>query len=200
MARGSGTGPLRDRDSLHAAGWKVENGYIEVVNGTGDLITKEKFGDCQLHIEWATPGRIEGESQLRGNSGVIFMERYEVQVLDSFDNVTYADGQAGSVYGQWPPLVNAARAPGHWQTYDIVFEAPIFQGDKVVKQANVTVFHNGVLLHHKKEFIGRMAHRVVGTYASHSTEEPFMLQNHGNPVRFRNIWIRRLKGYDQPER
>ena len=106
------------------AEWKVESGYIEVVPGTGDISTKEKFGDCQLHVEWAAPAEVKGNSQARGNSGVLLMGRYEVQVLDSFDNPTYADGQAGAIYGQWPPLANPARKPGEWQIYDIVFEAP----------------------------------------------------------------------------
>lgn len=182
-----------------APAWKVENGYMEVVPGTGTLYTKEKFGDCQLHIEWAAPAEIRSSSQLRGNSGVILMNRYEIQVLDSWNNTTYADGQAGAIYGQWPPLVNAARKPGEWQVYDIAFEAPKFEGEKLVKPAYVTVIHNGVLLHHHQAFIGRMRHRDVGTYAPHEPEEPLQLQNHNTSVRFRNIWIRKLKGYDQPE-
>ncbi len=181
------------------AKWKVENGYLEVVPGTGDLITREKFGDVQLHIEWASPMEITGASQLRGNSGVILQSRYEIQVLDSNGNVTYADGQAGSIYGQRPPLVNAARVRGEWQSYDIVYEAPRFEGERVAQPAYVTVIHNGVLLHHRQPFIGRMAHRIVGTYAPHALEEPFMLQNHGDKVRYRNIWVRRLNGYDRPE-
>jgi hypothetical protein len=182
-----------------AAQWKVENGYIEVVPGTGDLVTRDKFGDVQLHVEWAAPVEITGASQLRGNSGVIIQSRYEIQVLDSNGNLTYADGQAGAIYGQRPPLVNASRPRGEWQAYDIVFEAPRFEGDRVASPAYVTVFHNGVLLHHRQPFIGRMAHRVVGTYAPHGLEEPLMLQNHGDKVRYRNIWVRRLAGYDLPE-
>jgi hypothetical protein len=177
--------------------WKVENGYFEVVPNTGHIYTKEKFGDCQLHIEWATPAQVRSSSQLRGNSGVLLMSRYEIQVLDSWENLTYADGQAGSIYGQYPPLANVARRPGEWQSYDIVFEAPKFEADKVAKPAHFTVFHNGVLMHNRQAAVGRMAHKIVGTYAPHSPEEPLMLQNHGDPVRFRNVWIRRLKGYDQ---
>lgn len=177
--------------------WKVENGYVQVVGGTGDLVTKDKFGDCQLHIEWAAPTEITGDSQWRGNSGVLLMSRYEIQVLDSYNNPTYADGQAASIYGQWPPLVNPARKPGEWQTYDIVFEAPKFEGDKLAKPAFVSVFFNGVVVHHRKEIIGRMAHRQVGTYAPHGDQEPLMLQDHDTPVRYRNIWIRRLAGYDR---
>jgi hypothetical protein len=179
-------------------GWKVEKGYMEIVPGSGTLATKEKFGDCQLHIEWMTPEKLSGDSQWRANSGVLIMSRYEIQVLDSHNNPTYADGQAASIYGQFPPLVNASRKPGEWQEYDIVFEAPRFEGGKLVKPAYVTVFHNGVLMHHRQEIIGRMAHRVVGTYAPHDPEEPLALQDHDVPVRYRNIWVRRLRGYDQP--
>lgn len=178
--------------------WKVENGYVEVVRDTGSLATKEKFGDCQLHIEWATPSVVRSSSQERGNSGVLLMGRYEIQVLDSYDNLTYADGQASAIYGQYPPLVNASRKPGEWQTYDIVFEAPHFDGAKVAKPARVTVFHNGVVVHHRQEILGPMQHRVSAAYEPHAAEEPLMLQNHGDPVRYRNIWIRRLRGYDEP--
>jgi hypothetical protein len=183
---------------MSEAKWKVENGYMEVTAGTGDIITREKFGDCQLHVEWASPAEITNKSQFRGNSGIMLMSRYEIQVLDCYENPTYADGQAGSIYGQWPPLVNACRKPGEWQSYDIIFEAPRFDGDKVTKPAFVTVLHNGVLLHHRQQLIGRTPHARVGTYAPHAPEEPLLLQNHGgDKVRFRNIWIRRLGGYDQ---
>lgn len=188
----------RRKGELTAPGWKVENGYFEVAGGTGDLVSKEKFGDQQIHLEWAAPLEVKSSSQLRGNSGVLIMSRYEIQVLDMFDNITYADGGAGSIYGQWPPLVQPTKKPGEWQTYDIAFEAPKFEGGKLAKPAYVTVFLNGALLHHHKEIIGRMAHRVVGTYEPHEPEEPFSLQDHGDKVRYRNIWIRRLKGYDQP--
>ena len=191
-------GKRKDRGKIGDAAWKVENGYVEVVGGTGDLVSKEKFGDSQIHVEWAAPAQADGSSQWRGNSGVLVMSRYEIQVLDSYDNPTYADGQAASIYGQWPPLVNASRKPGEWQAFDIVFEAPRFDGDKLAKPAYVTVFHNGVLAHHHQEIIGRMAHRVVGTYAPHGPEEPLALQDHDVPVRYRNIWVRRLNGYDQP--
>jgi hypothetical protein len=186
----------RSRGKEVAPGWKVEQGYVECVGGTGDLISKEKFGDAQYHIEWAAPAEIDGTSQWRGNSGVLIMSRYEIQVLDSWDNPTYADGQAGSIYGQWPPLVNPARRPGEWQSYDIAFEAPRFENGKLARPAYITVFYNGVLVHHRKEITGRMAHRAVGTYAPHEPEEPLMLQDHDTLVRYRNIWVRRLKGYD----
>jgi len=128
------------------------------------------------------------------------MNRYEIQVLDSYHDVTYADGQAGALYGQWPPLVNPIRKPGEWQAYDIVFEAPKFEGEKLIRPAYATVFFNGVLVHNRKEILGTMVHRLVAKYTPHGAEEPLALQDHGNPVRYRNVWMRRLTGYDQPER
>ncbi len=175
-----------------APAWKVENGYMEVVPGTGSHKTKEAFGDVQLHIEWATPAYVKGASQARGNSGVLIMELYEIQILDSYENISYADGQAGAIYGQYPPLANASRKPGEWQTYDIVFEAPRFDGNQLAQPAFVTVFHNGVLLHHRRQMMGPMRHKAPSEYASHAPELPLLLQAHGNPVRFRNIWARRL--------
>jgi hypothetical protein len=170
---------------------------MEVVPGTADLVTKEKFGDCQLHIEWASPAEARGTSQGRGNSGVMFMNRYEIQVLDAYENPTYADGQAGSIYGQWPPLFNPARKPGDWNSYDIIFESPKFEGEKLVKPVYFTVFYNGVVVHHHKEAMGPMVYRQVARYVPHGPEESLMLQNHGNPVRYRNIWLRKLRSYDQ---
>lgn len=177
--------------------WKVENGYMEVDPHAGDLVSKEKFGDAQFHIEWATPAKVEGESQLRGNSGILIMGRYEIQVLDSWNNITYADGQAAAIYGQWPPMVNASLKPGEWQTYDIAWEAPRFENGKLVKPAYVTVFHNGILVHHHQQLIGDTPHRRVGTYTPHGAEEPLRLQDHHFPVRYRNIWVRRITGYDK---
>lgn len=178
--------------------WKVENGYFEVAPGAGTIRTRQKFGDIQLHIEWASTPVIYGDSQWRGNSGVLLMSRYEIQVLDSDHNPTYADGMAGAIYGQWPPLVNAVRKRGEWNAYDIVWEAPRFDGGKTVRPAFATVFLNGILLHNRQEVIGEMAHRVVGVYKGHEPEEPLALQDHDVPVRYRNVWVRRLKGYDQP--
>jgi hypothetical protein len=178
--------------------WKVENGYVEVAPNAGDIRTKEKFGDVQLHIEWAAPAVVRGTSQNRGNSGVFLQGRYEVQVLDSFDNPTYADGQAGAIYGQWPPLVNPVRRPGEWQAYDIVFEAPRIEEGKVVTPAYLTVFLNGVLLHHRKEVMGPTVHRALASYAAQPVEDSLVLQDHQQPVRYRNIWIRRLGSYDKP--
>ncbi len=172
--------------------WKVVEGAIEVVPGTGHLVSKQSFRDVQLHIEWAAPKEVVANSQGRGNSGVMFFARYEIQVLDSFDNISYADGQAGAIYGQYPPMVNASRKPGEWQIYDIVFEAPVFDGGKVVKPAYATVFHNGVLLHHRRAFLGPMRHKVSTEYQPHEDEGPILLQSHGNPVRYRNIWVRKL--------
>jgi hypothetical protein len=175
--------------------WTVKDGYIEVPqksNPKTDLISKEKFGDIQLHVEFATPNPPFNEGQNRGNSGIIFMGRYELQVLDSHNSPTYADGQAGAVYGQFPPLVNAIRPPGEWQTYDIIFEAPRFEGGYVKKQAHVTALLNGVVVQAHRPFIGQMAHRVIRQYEPHEPEQPLLLQNHNEPVRYRNIWVRRL--------
>jgi len=175
------------------AGWKVENGYMEVVAKTGSIRTKNGFGDCQLHIEWATPSLVSGEGQERGNSGVFLMDIYEVQVLDSYDNKTYADGQAAALYGQYPPLVNASRKPGEWQTYDIVFHRPRFDADgQLVEPARMTVFHNGVLVHDNDVLTGPTAHKARPPYKAHADNLPVSLQDHGNPVRYRNIWLREL--------
>ena len=189
-----------DSAKLVDAQWKVENGYFEVVPGTGDLYTREKFGDCQLHVEWSELPDVRGASQARGNSGVLLMSRYEIQVLDPYDNPTYADGQASAIYGQFPPLVNPGRKPGEWQIYDIVFEAPRFEGERLIKPAVFTVFFNGVLVQNHKEPIGAMVYRQVAKYTPHDPEEPLMLQEHHDRVRYRNIWIRRLAGYDLPEK
>ncbi len=178
--------------------WKVRDGAIETVFRTGNIQTKEQFGDCQLHIEWATPAKVEGDSQGRGNSGVFLMGKYEIQVLDSYDNRTYADGHAGAVYGQYPPLVNASRKPGEWQTYDIFFVAPRFEAGSLVSPAYITVVHNGVLVHHHQAAMGPTGHRIAASYdVPHGPQGPLMLQDHRNPVRFRNIWIRPLGGYDE---
>lgn len=185
-----------DRNRLVPARWKVENGVVECVPKAGDLVTREKFGDAQIHIEWSSPVEIDGDSQWRGNSGIVIMGRYEIQVLDSWDNLTYADGQAGSIYGQWPPLVNPIRRPGEWNSFNIYWEAPRFEGGKLVKPAYVTVVFNGVLVHHHKELTGQMAHRTIRPYEPHAPEEPLSLQDHETKPRFRNIWIRRLRPYD----
>ena len=174
------------------ARWKVENGYMEVAKGTGDIQTKQSFGDCQLHIEWATPSEVVGSSQGRGNSGVFLMNTYEVQVLDSFDNVSYPDGQAGAIYGQKPPLVNASRRPGLWQTYDIIFRRPKFTDDKLIQPATITVVHNGVLIQDHWPIEGETLFQQRARYTPHADKLPIKLQDHGNPIRYRNIWIREL--------
>ena len=173
--------------------WPVHDGYFETGAKSGSMFTRDSFGDVQLHIEWATPSVVSGTSQGRGNSGVILMGRYEVQVLDVYNNRTYSDGGAGSLYGQWPPLVSAPRPPGEWQAYDIIFEAPRFEGDKLVTPAFATVIWNGVLVQHRRELVGATAHRTEPKYTPHPAELPLTLQDHSNPVRFRNVWIRRLK-------
>ena len=178
-------------DSAESAPWKVGPGYFEIAPGTGGIRTRAAFGDVQLHIEWMAPPP-RGEGQDRGNSGVFLMGRYEVQVLDSWQNRTYADGQAGAIYGQFPPLVNASRPPGEWQAYDIVFRAPAFAGDTVLRPARLTVFHNGVLVQDDMPLLGPTSHQRRDPYEPHAAELPISLQDHGAPVRYRNIWVRKL--------
>ena len=179
------------------AGWKVEDGYMEVVPGTGDIQTNAHFGDVQYHLEFACPAEIKGESQGRGNSGVFLMGRYEIQVLDGYENPTYADGITASVYGEYPPLVNACRPPGQWQTYDILWTAPRFNGVDLVSPAYATVIHNGVVVHNHVELHGPTGHRDVYPYVAHAPKGPLRLQDHGDLVRFRTIWARPIGGYDE---
>jgi type 1 glutamine amidotransferase len=176
-----------------AAPWKATPEFFEVVPKSGSIETKDSFGDIQLHIEWSAPEKVEGNSQGRGNSGVIIMGRYEIQILDSYQNDSYADGQAASIYGQFPPQVNVTNAPGKWNAYDILFEAPRFEGEKLIKPARATVLHNGVLVQNAKEFIGPMAHKEVAPYRAHPPKGPIQLQDHNNPTRFRNVWVRPLR-------
>ncbi|HWE35370.1 MAG TPA: DUF1080 domain-containing protein [Isosphaeraceae bacterium] len=181
------------------ARWKVEDGALVVAAGTGAIVSNEEFGDCQLHIEWAAPDPPRGSDQGRGNSGVMLMGRYEIQVLDNYKSLTYPDGQAGAIYGQYPPLVNACRPPGQWQMYDIIFTAPRFKADGSLETpAHVTVLLNGVLLHDHTALLGPMVYRALARYTPHGPKGPILLQDHGNPVRFRNIWARPVKGYDEP--
>jgi hypothetical protein len=175
-----------------AAGWKVENGYMEVVPKSGDIRTGQEFGDCQLHLEWAAPAEVKGDSQGRGNSGVFMMGRYEIQVLDCYDNPTYADGTAAAIYGEFPPLVNACRKPGEWQAYDILWTAPRFNGEQLAAPAYLTMLFNGVLVHNHQALIGPTSHRKVVPWEAHPPVGPLRLQDHGNPMRFRNIWYRPL--------
>jgi len=182
------------------AAWTVEKGYMQVAPKAGNLSTKEEFGDFQLHIEFATPEKVVGNSQGRGNSGIFLHGIYEMQVLDCYENPTYADGQAGAMYGQYPPLVNAVKKPGEWQSYDIIFEGPQFGKDgKVIKKACVTSILNGVVVQHKKEYMGPTKHKEITSYDDvKTTRGPIVLQDHGNPMRFRNIWIRPVGDYDKP--
>ncbi len=175
------------------AGWKVENGYAEVVAKTGDIFTREEFGpDMQVHLEFATPPPV-GDSQGRGNSGLFFFGRYEIQILDSYENPTYPDGQATGIYGYMPPQVNASRKPGEWQIYDVIFNGPRFQEGKLSVPASVTVLHNGVVTQNHTVLLGDTNHKKAATYKEHPEKGPIKLQDHGNPMRFRNIWIRALK-------
>ncbi len=173
--------------------WKLEDGCMTVVGGTGEISTKESFGDIQLHIEWRSPVEPDDlKGQGKGNSGVFLQERYEVQVLNSYQNRTYSNGQAGSIYKQYPPLVNACRQPGEWNTYDILYTAPHFRANGSVKvPAYLTVIHNGVVIHNHAEVQGETAYIGPHFYKAHG-DAPIMLQDHGNAVSFRNIWVRKL--------
>lgn len=187
------TGWASDNDSGPAQ-WAVKNGYMQVVPGKGGIHTTRAFGDVQLHIEWSPPTPPKGESQERGNSGVFLMSHYEVQVLDIYHNITYADGEAGAVYGQTPPLVNPARPPGQWQVYDIIFHRPHFDASgNVTQDARVTVFFNGVLVQDNTDITGWTVHGAVAKYQPHADAMPLALQDHQNAVRYRNIWVRELK-------
>lgn len=176
-----------------AVGWTLEDGAMTVKGGTGSIRTKQGFGSCQLHIEWRSPAEIKGEGQGRGNSGVFLMSTYEVQVLDSYESRTYSNGQAGSIYKQFIPLVNACKAPGEWQSYDIIFMAPVFNEEgSVIRPASITVLHNGVLVQNHSILRGHTPYKGLPAYTKHADKLPIMLQDHGNPVSYRNIWIREL--------
>jgi hypothetical protein len=169
-----------------------------VLLGAGADTSAWQFTDFQLHVEFATPKEVKGTGQGRGNSGVFLLGQFEVQVLDSYENQTYPDGQAAAMYGQYPPLVNASRPPGEWQAYDIVFTAPRFSGAGAVeKPATVTVLHNGIVVHNATAYQGPTEHKIIKPYVPANAKGPIRLQDHGNPVHFRNIWIRQLKGYDE---
>ena len=197
---GDGTAPPADAivlfdgsnlDAWQGGPWKVENGSF--TPDQGQISTKQNFGSCQLHIEWATPEEVKGGGQHRGNSGVKMMGRYELQILDSYKNKTYPDGQAGAIYKQRPPLVNVCRKPGEWQSYDIIFHAPEYDGaGKLKKPATLTVLQNGVLIQDHFTLEGETAWLEAPIYNAHPAKEPLLLQNHGNAVRFRNVWIREL--------
>ncbi|MBN1816007.1 MAG: DUF1080 domain-containing protein [Sedimentisphaerales bacterium] len=170
------------------ARWKVEDGYVQV-NGTGNVFTKAEFGDCQLHVEWAAPAEVKGNGQGRGNSGVYLQGRYEIQVLDSWDNPTYFNGQAGAFYSKFAPLVNPCRKPGQWQVYDIVFHAPRPRAGGGVEPGSFTVFFNGVLV---QDHVPVEGSTTAAAFSGAVPKGPLMLQDHGNPVRYRNLWIRPL--------
>jgi len=178
----------------NAAKWIVRDGYFEVQPGSGNLMTRDSFGDVQLHVEWASPSPAKGTDQDRGNSGVYLMNKYELQVLDSYASKTYADGQAGALYGQFPPLVNASRPPGTWQSYDIVFHGPRFDSSgRLLRPATMTVLHNGVLVQDHATLTGPTGHYARPPYEVHPEKLSILLQDHSHPVRFRNIWLRELR-------
>lgn len=177
--------------------WKLVNGALESVRGAGYIQSKQKFGSCRLHIEFATPSEVKGDGQGRGNSGVFLMGQYEIQVLDCYENQTYPDGQCGALYGRAKPLVNACRPPGEWQTYDVTFHRPIFDEEgNVTRKAKFHVVHNGIVIHDNVELSGGTGWRgphSISEYKKHADTGPIQMQDHGNPVRFRNIWIQELE-------
>jgi hypothetical protein len=195
LGPGDDTSKWQMKDGGGAVTWKMKGGVLE--SGKGYVRTKDEWSDFQLHVEFATPTVVKGDGQGRGNSGVFLLDKFEVQVLDSYQNPTYPDGQAASMYGQFPPLVNASLKPGEWQVYDIVFTAPRFKDGKLEKPAVVTVLHNGVVVHAANQYLGPTSHKKIGEYTPDTVKGPIALQDHGNPVRYRNIWIRPLKGYDE---
>jgi hypothetical protein len=196
LYNGNGLGAFQKKDGS-PAGWRIDaDGAVTDIKGAGDLITKEAFGNCQLHIEFREPAEVKSSGQGRGNSGVYIMGKYEIQVLDSYNNPTYSNGQAGAVYKQHVPLVNASRKPGEWQSYDIIFTAPLFKenGD-LESPARVTVMHNGVLIQNNVTILGTTDWVMKPKYKKHAAKLPLMLQDHGddgNPISYRNIWIRNL--------
>lgn len=181
---GAGLDAFADND------WAVEQGLL--VAGHGNIETRQAFGDCQIHLEWRAPNPPTGETGNMGNSGVFLMQRYEIQIYDSYSVRIYADGSAAAIYGQTPPLVNATRKPGEWQVYDIILKAPVFDGDELVSPGTVTMLHNGVLVHNNATILGGTGHRVLPDTTAHAPKLPLLLQGHGSPVAFRNIWIRDL--------
>lgn len=188
---GSDLSKWRGKDG--PAKWLVKDGVATVVKGSGSIFSKQSFADVQLHLEWRTPAEVSGQGQGRGNSGVFLQNRYEVQILDSYQNKTYANGQAGSIYKQHIPQVNASLGPGQWQSYDIIFTAPRFKDNgELEKPAFLTVFHNGILVQNHVELLGTTVYIGHPEYKSHGPA-PIQLQNHTNPVSFRNIWVRKLK-------
>lgn len=176
----------------NSSSWKVEDGVL--ISGKGMITSEKEFGDCQLHIEWSAPTPPQGTSQGRGNSGLFLMGKYELQILDSYDNETYFDGQAGAIYKQTPPMANATRPPGEWNTYDVIWTAPRFKEDGSLESpAYITALHNGVLILNHFALLGDTPYNRPPRYEAHGPTGPIALQDHGNPVRFRNIWVREIK-------
>jgi hypothetical protein len=186
---GRGGGPAQEPR------WKIVDGHAEM---SGGLVTKESFGDIQLHLEWTTPTGADASrvGQQRGNSGIVFMGRYEVQVLSGYNNPTYPDGGAGGIYGVYPPMVNPCLPEGEWNTFDFVFEAPKFEADKLVKPAFITLFFNGIMVHNRAQLLGSTSMNPIAVYQPHAPELPLQLQGHSGPAWYRNIWVRRILGYD----
>jgi hypothetical protein len=191
---------LDEWEPVRAGGtpWKIEGDAMVIIptkapTPTVDQQTKKKFGDIQLHLEFRTPAKVEGEGQGRGNSGIFFMGLYELQVLDSHENPTYSNGQVGSIYKQHIPLANASRPPGEWQTYDVVFIAPRFSPEgRLLSPARLTAFHNGVLIQYDVQIKGPTTYRGTPKYEAHAAKLPLVLQDHRNPTAFRNIWVREI--------
>ncbi len=181
----------RDLSRWENSQWRIVDGVLEA-GSEGNLVSKERFADCQIHLEWMAPAHFQGPWYNQGNNGVMLMGLYEIQIFDSWNEKLYPDGQAASIYGQTPPRVNSCRPPGEWQTYDIIFTAPRFESDKLIKPARVTMFHNGVLVHLEEDIRGETGHRIVPSYTRKISEGPLVLAGHGCPVRFRNVWVRRL--------
>ncbi|MBI5385904.1 MAG: DUF1080 domain-containing protein [Verrucomicrobia bacterium] len=180
----------KDLSKWQANAWKLVDGCIEAAGGS--LTSKESFGDCQIHVEWMAPANFKGPWYNQGNNGVLLMGLYEIQIFDSWNEKLYPDGQAAAIYGQTPPLVNVCRPPGEWQTFDIVFTAPVFEGEKLLKPARVTMFHNGVLVHLNEEIHGETGHRILPAYTKKVSQGPLVFSGHDCPVRFRNVWVRAL--------
>ena len=192
-----GTNLDKWRSGDEAAKWDLVDGAMQVKPKTGELTSKDEFGDCQLHIEWSAPNPPTGNSQGRGNSGLFMMNRYEIQILDNYNNPTYADGTASAIYGQTPPQVNAIRPPGEWNVYDIIWQGPRFKDGKLEKPAYATILVNGVVTQNHTMLIGDTPFKNVGKYNPHGETGPIRLQDHGNPMRFRNIWVRPLRPVEQ---
>jgi hypothetical protein len=192
-----GTNLDKWRSGDEAAKWDLVDGAMQVKPKAGELTSKDEFGDCQLHIEWSAPNPPTGNSQGRGNSGLFMMNRYEIQILDNYNNPTYADGTASAIYGQTPPQVNAIRPPGEWNVYDIIWQGPRFKDGKLEKPAYVTILVNGVVTQNHTMLIGDTPFKNVGKYNPHGETGPIRLQDHGNPMRFRNIWVRPLRPVEQ---